>query len=533
MRVGVAEAELLREENAELRAALAQRDAAIAAKDADLAKKDETIAARDEALARMAKKLRLTAEERDYLKRRFFGRTSETFLEGPALFEGLGAPEPMPPAQTAPDDEGSTLSEREKKQSKSRPAGRRRPPEHLPRVRIEHPLDESQKHCGACGSERVRIGEETSETVEYVPARYEAHVHVRGKYACRCGEGGVVTPPAPPRPIPGSYASPSLLAKTLAAKYVDHLPLYRQAEIFRREGFDLARSTLCDWVGGVMPLLEPVALEIRRSVLSGGYVQADETPLTVQEGREGRPKEAYLWAYRSPATGEIAFDFRMGRGREGPSEVLAGFRGTLQTDAYAGYDEAVRDNALVAVGCWAHARRKHYEALESSPKEAALVLVAIRRLYKIEERLAGLADEERLRVRTAETRPALAEIKELVEAFAKDVTPSSRLGKACSYTLSQWKELTAFADDPRVAVDNNGVERHMKAVATGRKNWLFAGNEAGGRRAAVMYSLVESCRAVGVEPFAYLADLLTRLPAARQSGIASFTPRNWAAARRA
>ena len=325
MTLGVAEAELLREEVAELRAALAARDA-------DLAEKDEAIAARDQAVAEMAKKLRITAEERDYLKRRLFGRSSEKLLDGPSLFAGLGEEPPAPPAEGAPDDEGSTLSEREKKQARKRPTGRRPLPADLPRTRIEVALPEEQMSCDACGERRVRIGEETSETLHFVPARYEVHVHVRGKYACRCGEGGVVEPAAPARPIPGSYAGPSLLAHVIVAKYDDHLPLYRQAEIFRRGGFDVARSVLCDWVGGVMPLLEPVAREIRRSVLSGSYAQADETPIDVQEGPGGRPKEGYLWAYRDPATGEICFDFRMGRSRDGPSEVLAGFKGTPQTD---------------------------------------------------------------------------------------------------------------------------------------------------------------------------------------------------------
>lgn len=525
MAIGLTEAELLREENAELRAALA-------AKQADLAKKDETIAERDRALDEIAKKLRLTAEERDYLKRRLFGRKSESFVDGPALFDGLGAPDPSAAKESAPDDEESTLSERERKQAKKRPVGRKPLPPDLPRVVVEHELDAAEKACDACGAERVRIGEERSEIVEYVPARYEVHVHVRGRWACRCGGGGVATPLAPPRPIPGGYAGASLISKVLVAKYDDHLPLYRQAEIFRREGFDVARSTLCDWVGGAMPLLEPVALEVRGSVLSGSYVQADETPVDVMDGPEGRPKEAYLWAYRSPATGEIAFDFRMGRGRDGPKAVLKGFRGTLQTDAYAGYDEAVRDNQLVAAGCMAHCRRKYFEALEGWAKEAALVLVAIRRLYRIEERIADRTAEDRLRVRTEETVPALAEVRGLAEEFAQTTTPSSRLGKACGYLLAQWEPLTVFARDPQVRIDNNGVEQHMKAVATGRKNWLFAGNEAGGRRAAVMYTLVESCKAAGAEPFAYLTDVISRRAAHRSADPAALTPRAWVKSQR-
>lgn len=525
MTVNVAEAELLREEVAELRAALAARDATIV-------QKDEAIATRDQALAEMARKLRLTAEERDWLKRRLFGTKSERVIDGPSLFAGLGADLPEPPKETAPDDEESTLTEREKKQTRKKPTGRKPLPEHFPRRRVEHPLPEDQRHCTACGTDRVRIGEETSELVHVIPAQYEVEVHVRGKFACRCGEGGVVTPALPPRPIPGSYAGPSLIAQTLVAKYDDHLPLYRQAEIFRRAGFDLARSTLCDWIGGVMPLLAPVAAAVRGSVVAGSYVQADETPVRVQKGPEGRPKDAYFWVYRAPESGEILYDFRMGRGGEGPADILRDFRGTLQTDAYVGYDAVVRQNTLVSAGCMAHCRRKFHEALESSPQEASLVIVAIRRLYKIEERASGMSAEERLRLREAETVPGLAELKCLIESIATTATPSSRIGKACAYALGQWEHLTVFASDGRVEIDNNRIESSIRNVAVGRANWLACGNAEGGRRAAVMYTLIESCKAAGVEPFAYLTDLLTRLPAATDSQIASFTPRAWAAARR-
>lgn len=526
MTPGVTEAELLREEVAKLRAAVAEHDAAITAK-------DEALRARDQALAEMARKLRLTAEERDWLKRRLFGRSSEKVVAGPTLFDGLGEPACAAPKESAPDDEGSTLTERETKQARKRPTGRKPLPESFPRRRIEHALPEKERTCGACGSERVRIGEETSDVVQFVPARYEVEVHVRGRYACRCGEGGVVTPALPPRAIPGSYAGASLLAHVVVSKYDDHLPLYRQAEIFRRAGFDLARSTLCDWIGGVMPLLEPVALAIRGSVLSGSYVQADETPVLVQEGPEGRPKDAYFWVYRAPESGEIFYDFRMGRGSDGPSAVLADFKGTLQTDAYVGYDAVVAANRLVSAGCMAHCRRKFHEALDGSPKEASLVIVAIRRLYKIEERGKGMTAEERLRLREAESVPGLADLRTLIEGFARDATPSSRLGKACAYALGQCEQLTVFARDGRVEIDNHAIEASIRNVAVGRADWLACGNAEGGRRAAVMYTIIESCKAAGVEPFAWLTDILTRLPTAPASQIADFTPRAWAAARRA
>ena len=513
-----AEVEELREENAQLRAALAA--------------KDETLAAKDDALAELAKRLRLTEQEVAYLRRRFFGRSSEKHAASSVatLFDGLSPVEP-PPAETAPDDEASVLTERERKQARRKPTGRRPLPESFPRRETEHPLPEDERACGSCGEPRVRIGEERSEILHFVPAHWEVEVHVRGKYACRCGEGGVVTPPAPARPIPGSYAGPSLLAHVLVSKYDDHLPLYRQAEIFRRAGLDLARSTLCDWIGGVMPLLAPVAGAVRDAVLAQSYVQADETPVLVQEGPEGRPKEGYFWVYRGGGSGEVFFDFRMGRSRDGPSEVLADFEGTLQVDGYAGYDEVVHTNELVVLGCHAHARRKFHEAFESSPREAALALVLWRRLYAIEERGAAMSADERLALRTAESVPALANLKILVDELATDALPASRLGKACAYALAQWPRLTRYATDGAWGIDNNSVERCIRGVAVGRANWIFCGNDEGGRRAAVIYTLIESCKAAAVEPFEYLTDLLTRLPSAAASRIADFTPRNWAAAR--
>ena len=340
-----------------------------------------------------------------------------------------------------------------------------------------------------------------------------------------------MTPPAPPRPIPGSYAGPGLLAQVLVSKYDDHLPLYRQAEIYRRGGVDLARSTLCDWVGGATALLEPVASAIRRSVLSQGYVQADETPVTVQDGPEGRPKKAYFWAYRGGESREVFFDFRTGRGREGPSEILAGFRGTLQVDGYPGYDESARNNDLTVAGCMAHARRKFHEALDSAPREASLALVLFRRLYKVEEEARDLSLEERARLRQEKSVALMADLKAAVERFAAEATPGSRIGKACTYAINQWPFLEVFLTDPRVEIDNNSIERHLRSVAVGRNNWLFCGNEEGGRRAATAYTIIESCKAAGVEPLAYLTDVLTRLPGLPPERAAEFTPRAWAASR--
>lgn len=523
MSARVVEIENLREEVEVLRAALVQRDGVIA-------ERDDAIAARDEQILALAKALHLTQEEVEYLRRRLFGRRSEKMPPGPTLFEDVA--EQVPPPDPAPDDEESLLSERERKQARRKPSGRKPLPASLPRVRIEHHLCEEDLLCPDCRQERQRIGETTSEVLEYVPAQWIVHVHARGRYACpRHPDNGVAEPPASQRPIPGSYAGAGLLAHLLVSKFDDHLPLYRQAEIFRRTGVELARSTLCDWVGGATALLEPVAEAIRRSVLSQGYLQADETPLTVQDGPEGRPKEAYLWTYRGGGTKEVFFDFRMGRGREGPCEVLRDFRGTLQVDAYVGYDPVIRDNRLTVMGCMAHARRKFHEALDSAPSEASLVLVLIRRLYRVEEKARDLSLEERARLRAEESARHMASLRTTIESIARNTTPASRLGKACSYALGQWSRLEVFLTDPRVEIDNNGIERHIRSVAVGRANWMFAGNAEGGRRAAVAYTLIESCKAAGVEPFAYLRDLLRRLPGLPAERAGEFTPRAWAASR--
>ena len=223
----------------------------------------------------------------------------------------------------------------------------------------------------------------------------------------------------------------------------------------------------------------------------------------------------------------------MGRSGEGPSDVLRQFRGTLQTDAYTGYDKVVKDRELVTAGCLTHARRRFVDAFPTSPKDAGLVLVVMQRLYEIEDRIKGKPAEERLLVRQRESRPQLDTLKDLITTLAQSALPSSVPGDACSYALNQWEQLTVFAGHGRVEIDQNAIERTIRGIAMGRRAWLFCGNEEGGRRAAVLYALVESCKAANVEPFAYFTDLLTRLPSATDSQIASFTPRAWAASRRA
>lgn len=518
-------------------AAIKERDEVVGERDAVRVAHAESLASRDDVIADLARRLRLTSEEVEYLRKRIFGRKSEKFpQQGPTLFD-LTVPETEteePPLSVSPDDEGSTLTDRERKKAAPRKQRGRRPlPADLPRVRVDVPLPDDERQCNACGNERTRIGEDVSETLHYNPAHYEVRQIVRGRFACRCGEGGVAQPGAPERPIPRSYAGASVIADLLVAKFADHLPLHRKARIMQRSGLDVSRSTLCDWIGGAALLLVNITDAIRAEVLATCYLQADETPVLVQSGAGGRPKQGQFFAYRDVASDLIFYDFRMSRSRDGPSEVLARFSGTLQIDGYAGYEEVIRDRALIVLHCIAHARRKFHEALDSAPEEAAMVMVLYHRLYRIEAAARGMDPGERKELRRRRARPVLAELARMLRRLRAIASPGSRLGKAITYMLTRWKRMTRYLRDGRYEIDSNSIERAMRGIAMGRRAWLFCGNEKGGQRAAIIYTLIENCRRAGVEPFEYLRDVLERLPTTPVSKVAELTPHRWAAAQRA
>ncbi|MCP3916883.1 MAG: IS66 family transposase, partial [bacterium] len=398
-----------------LKCALDDAQTTIAARDEVIAQRDEAITVRDETIAELARDLRLTKRELAYLRSKPFRPSSETLPTGPTLFEQLG----LAAQDLAPDDEGSTLSAREEKQRKKRarrPRGRKPLPEHLPREQVEIALRDEERCCDACGKQRVKIGEDTSETLERVPAHYVVRVTVRGRYACRCGEGGVRSPPAPPRPIPASYAGASLIAHVLVGKFADHLPLYRQAQIFGRDGLDLGRSTLTDWVGGAAKLLERLVQVVRDEVLAHTYLQADETPVKMQtkKGAKVRTKDGYFFCYRAPESDQLFYDFRAGRSRDGPSTVLAQYSGTLQVDGYTGYREVIDARGLGAVACLAHIRRKFHEAYDTAPREATLVLLLIRRLYRVEKRGRRLSPDKLQILRERRSRPVFERLGRLL-----------------------------------------------------------------------------------------------------------------------
>ena len=499
---------------------------AIAARDAQLTTTQTQVATLERTLDESQRELKEARYDNDLLKlkvedllRRLYGASSEKLAKGQLDLLG-DAPE----LEDVPDDEATHETPPEKRR-KAR-GGRKPLPKDLPRERVVHEVPEEERACACCGETMEPFAEDVTEELEYVPAKLFVKEHVRPKYACKACQEGVKQAPLPPRPIEKGRPGPGLLAQVLVSKYVDHLPLYRQSRIFNRFGIDLARSTLCDWVAVCVEELEPIVAELRRTVLASRVVQADETPITVLQHHDKKKRsQGWLWVYRGK-DGETVFDFRPTRARDGPRAFLENYGGYLQRDGYQGYGGLSPE--IVPVGCWAHARRKFHEAKASSPDEAGPALALIGKLYAIERNAKDLAPKDRAARRHAEATPVLDAFVVRLDAWQQDALPKSPLGQAVSYAKAQWSTLVRYVEDGDLAIDNNAVERSIRGVAIGRKNWLFAGSYEGAKRAAVLYSLIESCKAQGVEPFAYFADVLARTATASARQL---TPRAWKTAR--
>jgi len=501
----------------------------LAARDTQLDTAQEQVATLERTLDATQRELKEARQDNDLLRlkvdqllQRVFGRSSEKLAPGQ-----LGLLDEAPQEiEDVPDDEATHETPPEKLRRKR--GGRKPLPDDLPRERIMHELAEEERACACCGETMQPFAEDVSEEVEFVPARLFVKEHVRPKYSCPGCQQGVKQAPLPPRPIEKGRAGPGLLAHILTSKYVDHLPLYRQSRMFERLGLDFSRSTLCDWVAVCAEEFAPIVAELKRAVLQGRIVGADETPITVLEKHdEKKRRQGWLWVYRG-GEGETVFDYRPTRARDGPREFLRDFEGHLQRDGYQGYGNL--SPKIVEIGCWAHARRKFVEAQASAPDESGTALRLIGKLYAIEKRTKDRPADERAALRRAEAAPVLEAIAAQLDAWQPDALPKSPLGQAVFYAKAQWPTLVRYLDDGAIAIDNNAVENALRGVAVGRKNWLFAGSHEGARRAATIYSLVESCKALGVEPFAYFRDVLGRTstdPARK------LTPRAWKLAREA
>lgn len=394
--------------------------------------------------------------------------------------------------------------------------GRRVLPTHLPREERRYELTLDEQRCPGCNQPRTEIGTETSSQLEYVPATYKVIEHVRVKYACRHCAEQVAVAPKPPQPAGKGLPGPGLLAHTVLSKYGDHLPLYRQEDQAARQGLELRRSTLCDWIAAAADLAVPLVQRMRELVLQSRVIHTDDTTVKLLVPLLGRAKIARFWAYigdrQQPYT---VYDFTDSRNRDGPAKFLQGFSGYLQADAYGGYDGlyASPSSRIIEVACWAHARRYWFEAATTDPARAHHVLGIIARLYQIESACENLTDSQRCTARQTQALPLLRSLETWLAQESPRLLPKSPIGKAASYTTNQWQALVRYTEDGELSIDNNVSERTVKMQAIGRRNWLFVASVTGGQRAAALYSLIASCKANQVEPWAYLRDVFTQLPA--------------------
>jgi len=437
------------------------------------------------------------------LQRRQFGRRAETLDANQLTLLG----EPQTQASTPPANDPSPAT-RKPRQPRRRPL-----PAHLPRESHRHDIDQTQ--CSCCGGELRFIGEDVSELLEYIPARFKVIRHLRPKWSCPACQQ-IVQAPAPERPIPNGLAGPDLLAQVLVAKYCDHLPLYRQSQIYARDGVDLARSTLADWVGQASALLKPLVEAIRRHVIGGGTVHADDTPMPVLDPGRGRTKTGRLWTYardEQPWQGDappaVWFAYTPDRRGAHPQQHLKDFHGVVHADGFAGFN-ALYANGCTEAACMAHVRRKFYDIHEAQASPLAIhALAFIRQLYRVEARIRGKPPDLRQDRRQREAVPILAAFRDWLEGTLMQISGKSELAKAIRYALSRWTALTRYCEDGRIEIDNNIAERAIRTIALGRKNYLFAGSDPGGERAAALYSLIGTAKLNGLDPMAYLRHVLS------------------------
>ncbi|MGB4925437.1 MAG: IS66 family transposase [Giesbergeria sp.] len=400
-------------------------------------------------------------------------------------------------------------------------------PASLPRVEHRHEI--AQTHC-ACGQAFKRIGEEVSEQLDCVPAQFFVLRHIRGKYACACCQT-MAAAPMPAQMIDKGIPAPGLLAQVAVAKHDDHLPLYRQEEIYARSGVHIARSSMAQWIGICGVRLAPLAQALKAFILSHPVVHADETPVALLAPGRGKTKRAYVWVYRTTnfvPQRAVLFDFCTSRGGEHPQRVLQNFSGTLVTDDFSGYHKLQRQGAITGALCMAHARRKLFEAHKLNGSQIAAHAVAlIARLYEVEREARELEPAQRLLLRQSRAKPVADALHAWLLEKRQTLAKADITAKAIDYSLSNWRALTRYLDDGHVPIDNNAVENAIRPLAVGRKNWLFVGSQQAGERAAVMLSLIESAKLNGHDPWAYLKDVFERLPTLKNRDLELLLPHNW------
>jgi len=479
------------------------------------------------------------------LRRMQFGQSSEKLSREVAQLElaieeieaSEGSAEPagaIDPADVSDSGEAAAEPTGTTALAEARKPARRRLPEHLPRETVVHAPAAACPHCG--GAVRV-LGEDKSEVLEYVPGHFKVVEHVRPKVSCRACDQ-ISQAPTPILPIERGRPGPGLLTQVLISKYCDHLPLYRQAEIYAREGVALSRSTLAGWVGRAAFELKPLIEAVAAHVLAGDKIHGDDTPVPVLAPGTGKTATGRLWAYvrddrpwASETPPAVFYCYSPDRKGIHPQSHLGGFRGILQADGYAGFGELYRSGAVSEVACWAHVRRKFFDIHKANGAPLALAaLDRIGALYAVEEDARGLPPEVRRAIRQSRAGPLIEELRTWMEASLRRISGKSELAGAIRYALSRWTQLARYRDDGRLEIDNNAAERAIRALVLGRKNWLFAGSNDGGERAAAIYTLTETAKLNRIDPAAWLIDVLARLATHPAKRIDELLPWRWAAA---
>ena len=484
------------------------------------AEQAKQIAALLEQLQVLLAQNKLLQRKVDFLVHRLFGRRTEK-LNAAQLELLLGnlvvEPEDEPPRPPTPP----------------RPRGPRdrkpRMPADLPteEIVIDPEVVEQDPKAYQC------IGQEVTEELDVVPTRYFRRRIIRRKFKSKVNRDlPPVIAPLPPRIIEGGYASPGLLTDIILKKYADHLPLHRQEQILRtRHGIELSRKTMCDWVGVVADWLKPIYNHIRDDLRGGGYLQVDETPVLYCREEGSGSRQGYLWVFNRPRK-EVLFEWHTSRAASCLDGMLKSFHGTVQCDGYTAYSSYARgQDGIQLAGCWAHVRRKFYEAREECRVQAGWLLNQIGLLYCIERNLKGTGPRLRHAFRSSESAMLLGRIEKMLKLKMSQHRPTSAMGSAIAYALSLWPQLLRFRDDGRLEIDNNLVENAIRPTAVGKKNWLFIGHPEAGERSAIIYTLLENCKRLSINPRDYLHDVLTRLPAMTNWQTSALTPANWLASR--
>lgn len=471
------------------------------------------------------------------LRRLHSPRPGPNNADQPLLFAD-GDPVPEPPAPS-PREEPAGQRGRTNK-----PHGRRRPARTLRHEQRRYEITAAERLCPECGQQRQEIGVDTTRQYDYKPAEVFVIEHQRVKYACPCCQGEVVIAPKPPQPIDRGLPGPGLLAQIIVDKYLDHVPLYRSEGRFQRLGATLPRSTMCDWMAAAAELLTPLYVLLVEHVLASKVLHTDDTTVPVRDETRATHRYGRLWDYIGDAGHPgVVFDYTPTHARDGPATFLRDFKGYLQADAYSVYDGiyAGSSGAIIEVACWAHARNKFRDAQETDPERALAAKAWIRRLYDVEDEadaaiarqtLTGdAAAAQRWRLRQEKSVPLLASLCQWLWAQKAQALPKSPIAAAITYVLNQWEALNRYTSDGDLHIDNNISERTLKLIGIGRSNWLFVGSDAGGHTAAVLFSFTGTCKHLHIDTFAYLRDVLTRLPTQALDRLGDLLPHRWHAAR--